>query len=320
MTLLRCLLGAGLLALACHASAQTWPNGPIRLIVPWPAGGGVDTSARIIAQPLAERLGQNIVVDNRGGAGGNIGTEMAARAKPDGYTLVMASSSPHAINPHLYSKLPFEPVKDFVPIALVASVPNILVVPTNSPANSVADLLAMARAQPGRLTYGSAGVGSSQHLAGAILVRATGINILHVPYKGTAPAEQDLMAGHISLMLDTTACLPLVAGGKLKALAVASKVRNPALPNVPTFDELGIPNVYSSVWYGLAAPAGTPKEIVQRINSEVMSLLATPELRKRMQDFGGEPGSGSPESFLAFFESELKRYGEIVRLSGAKGD
>ena len=306
--------------LAAGAQAQIYPNQPIRLIVPWPAGGGVDTSARIISQPLAERLGQNIVIENRGGAGGNIGTELAARAKPDGYTLLMASSSPHAINPHLYPKLPFEPIKDFAPIALVASVPNILVVPTSSPFHSVADIIAHAKANPGKLTFGSAGVGSSQHLAGAILIRATGINILHVPYKGTAPAEADLMAGHISLMLDTTACLPLVAGGKLRALAVTSKVRNPALPNVPTFEEAGVPNVISSVWYGLAAPAGTPREIVNRLNAEINSILQTPEMRKRMQDFGGEPGTGSADTFLQFFESELKRFGEVVRLSGAKAD
>lgn len=312
-----------LLALTFHslsAFAQPYPNQPIRLIVPWPAGGGVDTSARIISQPLAERLGQSIVIENRGGAGGNIGTEFVARAKADGYTLVMASSSPHAINPHLYSKLNFEPIKDFAPIALVASVPNILVVPANSPFNSAADVVAFAKANPGKLTYGSAGVGSSQHLAAAIMLRATGINMLHVPYKGTAPAEADLMAGHISLMLDTTACLPLVAGGKLKALAVTSRVRNPALPNVPTFDEAGIPNVYSSVWYGLAAPAGTPKEILTRINAEVNSILQTPEMKKRMQEFGGDAGSGTPEQFLQFFESELKRFGEVVRLSGAKAD
>ena len=302
------------------AFAQAYPSGPIKLIVPWPPGGGVDTSARIIVQPLADRLGQSIVIDNRGGAGGNIGTEQAARAKPDGYTLVMASSSPHAINPHIYSKLPFEPIKDFVPIAAVASVPSILVVPPNSPYKTVQDIIAAAKAAPGKLTYGSAGVGSSQHLAGAIFMRATGTEMLHVPYKGTAPAETDLMAGHVSLMLDTTACLPLVAGGKLRALAVASKVRNPALPNVPTFDELGVPNVYSSIWYGIAAPAGTPKEIVNRINAEVNALLQTPEMKRRMAEFGAEAGSGSPENYLTFWESEHKRFGEIVRLSGAKAD
>ena len=313
-------LAAALWCAAGAALAQAYPSSPIKLIVPWPPGGGVDTSARIIVQPLAERLGQSIVIENRGGAGGNIGTEQAARAKADGYTLVMASSSPHAINPHIYSKLPFEPIKDFVPIAAVASVPSILVVPPNSPYKTVQDIIAAAKAAPGKLTYGSAGVGSSQHLAGAIFMRATGTGMLHVPYKGTAPAETDLMAGHVSLMLDTTACLPLVAGGKLRALAVASKVRNPALPNVPTFDELGVPNVYSSIWYGIAAPAGTPKEIVNRINTEVNALLQTPEMKRRMAEFGAEAGSGSPENYLDFWESEYKRFGEIVRLSGAKAD
>src|SRR5436190_11467954 len=178
-----------------EAQAQGYPNQPIKLIVPWPPGGGVDTSARIIAQPLSERLGQNIVIENRGGAGGNIGTEMAARAKPGGYTLLMGSSSPNAINVHIYSKLPFDPAKDFVSIVYVTAVPNVLVVPGNSPHNSAADLLAHIKANPGKVNYGSAGVGSSQHLAASMLIAATGANIVHVPYKGTSPAETDLIAG-----------------------------------------------------------------------------------------------------------------------------
>src|SRR5262245_52178608 len=187
------------------------------MIVPWPPGGGVDTSARIIAQPFAERLGQSIVIDNKPGAGGNIGTEQAARAKPDGYTLLMGSVSPNAINVHLYSRLGFDPLKDFAPIAFVTSVPNILVGPANSKANSALELINEAKANPGKLNYGSAGVGSSQHLAASMLITAAGINIVHVPYKGTSAAEADLIAGHVALMLDTTACLPFVAAGRMKA-------------------------------------------------------------------------------------------------------
>jgi tripartite-type tricarboxylate transporter receptor subunit TctC len=310
---------AMLLCLAAPVQAQQgYPNQPIKLIVPWPPGGGVDTSARIIAQPLSERLGQGIVIENRGGAGGNIGTEVAARARPDGYTLLMASSSPNAINIHIYPKLPFDPLKDFTAIGYVTAVPNILVVPGNAPANTAQELLAYIKANPGKVNYGSAGVGSSQHLAASMLITATGANIVHVPYKGTGPAETDLIAGHIAMMLDTTACLPFVAGGRMKALAVASKSRNPALPNVPTFDEIGVPGVYSSAWYGIMAPAGLPQEIVNRINTELNAVLKSPEVRKKIADFGGEQGGGSPADFDRFVASELKRYADIVKASGAK--
>jgi len=308
-----------LLCLAASVQAQQgYPNQPIKLIVPWPPGGGVDTSARIIAQPLAERLGQGIVIENRGGAGGNIGTEIAAKAKPDGYTLLMASSSPNAINIHIYAKLPFDPLKDFTSIGYVTAVPNILVVPGNAPHNTAQDLLAYIKANPGKVNYGSAGVGSSQHLAASMLITSTGASIVHVPYKGTGPAETDLIAGHIAMMLDTTACLPFVAGGRMKALAVASKSRNPALPNVPTFDEIGVPGVYSSAWYGIMAPAGLPQEIVNRINTELNAVLKSPEVRKKIADFGGEPGGGTPAEFDRFVASELRRYADIVKASGAK--
>ncbi len=307
------------LAFAAGAQAQqTYPNQPIRLIVPWPPGGGVDTSARIIAQPLSERLGQSVVVDNRPGAGGNIGTELAAKSRADGYTLLMASSSPNAINIHIYPKLPFEPLKDFASIVYVTAVPNILVVPGSSAMNSAQELLAHIKANPGTVNYGSAGVGSSQHLAASMLIAATGAQIVHVPYKGTGPAEMDLIAGHIAMMLDTTACLPFIASGRMKAFAVASKSRNPALPNVPTFDELGVPGVYSSAWYGIMAPAGVPPEVVLRINAEVNALLKTPEVRKKIADFGGEPGGGMPEDFERFVASELQRYASVVKASGAR--
>ena len=320
-------LGAALLAAVSAAAvsfvaqaqpASSYPSQPVKLIVPWPPGGGVDTSARIVSVPLGQRLGQTVVIENRPGAGGNIGTEIAARAKPDGYTLLMGSISPNAINVHLYSRLGFDPVKDFAPIGFVTSVPNILVVPANSPHADGNALIAFAKANPGKLNYGSAGVGSSQHLAAAMLIGATGIQIVHVPYKGTAPAEQDLIGGFVSMMLDTTACLPFVAGGKMKAFAVAAKARNPALPAVPTFDEIGVPGVYSSSWYGLLAPAGTPREIVERVNAELNAVLESPETRKRLADFGGEQGGGTPEEFGRFMASETARYADIVKASGAK--
>ena len=313
---------AGILAawllVAGVASAQGYPTQPIRLIVPWPPGGGVDTSARIIAQPLGERLGQSIVIDNKPGAAGNIGTEQAARAKPDGYTLLMGSVSPNAINPHLYARLGFEPVKDFAPIALVASVPNILVVQPNAPFHSVQDLIANAKANPGKLNYGSGGVGSSQHLATEMFKRATGVDIVHVPYKGTAPAELGLMSGDVTLLLDTTACLPFIAAGKMKPLAVASKVRNPALPNVPTLDEVGISGVYAGAWYGVMAPAGTPRDIVDKLNAAFNQALASPDVRQKIIGQGNEPLGGTPEEFGALIRAESQKWGDIIRKSGIK--
>jgi tripartite-type tricarboxylate transporter receptor subunit TctC len=311
-------VAVALLLCAASVQGQGYPNQPVKLIVPWPPGGGVDTSARIIAQPLSERLGQSIVIDNRPGAGGNIGTEIAAHAKPDGYTLLMGSSSPNAINIHIYPRLGFDPARDFTPIVYVTAVPNILVVPGGAPVASAQELLAQIKANPGKINYGSAGVGSSQHLAASMLIAATGINIVHVPYKGTGPAETDLLAGHIAMMLDTTACLPFVAAGRMKALAVASKARNPALPNVPTFDEIGVQGVYSSAWYGIMAPAGVPLEVVNRINAEVNAILRTPEMKKRLADFGGEAGGGTAAEFERFVASETRRYADIVKASGAK--
>lgn len=317
-TIIRVGLATAILAATGVVQAQDYPNKPIRLIVPWPPGGGVDTSARIIAQPLAERLGQPVVIENKPGAAGNIGTALVTQEKPDGYTLLMASLSPNAVNPHLYSKLGFDPIKDFSPVALVYTVPSFLVVPANSPANAPADLVKMAKAEPGKLNFASGGVGSSQHLFAVMFKAATNIDIVHVAYKGTSPAETALLAGQVDLMLDPPTCLPFIAAGKMKALAVASKQRNPALPDTPTLDELGIPNVHTSTFYGVMAPANTPKAIVDRLNKEINAILQTEEMRTRLTKFAAEPGSGSAEDFGRYVVSELDRYGEIVRLSGAK--
>ncbi|MBT2300713.1 tripartite tricarboxylate transporter substrate binding protein [Variovorax paradoxus] len=318
--MLAALLAAAGLAAAQQQGAAGYPNQPIKLMVPWPAGGGVDTTARMISEPIAQKLGQPIVIDNRGGAGGNIGTELAARAKPDGYNLLMGSISPNAVNIHLYSKLGFDPIKDFAPVVYVSAVPNILVVPASSPFKTVKDVIDAAKANPGKLNYGSGGVGSSQHLAAVQFMSAAKIDIVHVPYKGTAPAEADLAAGHISLMLDTTTCLPFIASGRMRALAVASKKRNPALPDVPTFDEVGLPGVYASSWYGLMAPAGTPRPVIDKLNAEANQVLRSADMKRRMAEFGAEVGGGTPEEFGQFIVSEIKRYESIVRLSGAKLD
>jgi tripartite-type tricarboxylate transporter receptor subunit TctC len=313
------LLGTQLIASAEDAAVH-YPNQPIRLMVPWPPGGGVDTTARILADTLGQRLGQPFIVDNRAGAGGNIGTEVAARQKPDGYNLLMSSISPNAVNISLYNQLGFDPVKDFEPVIYVASVPNILVVPADSPYKTAKDVIDAARANPGKLDYGSAGIGSSQHLAAVQFATAAKIDIVHVPYKGTSPAEADLAAGHVSLMLDTTTCLPFITAGRMRALAVASKVRNPLLPDVPTFDEVGLKGVYASSWYGLSAPAGTPRAIIDKLNAEANAALKAPELQKRMTAFGAEVGGGTPEEYGRFMASETKRYADIVRVSGVKLD
>lgn len=299
------------------AYAQVYPSQAIRLIVPWPPGGATDAIARFIAQPLSARLGQTVVVDNKPGAGGNIGTEQFVRAKADGYTLLMATSSTNAANPHLYKQLGFDPVKDFAAVAFIASVPNILEVPENSPFNSAKDLIAYAKKNPAKLTYGSGGVGSSQHLAGSMLKHAAGIDILHVPYKGSAPAVADLMGGHISLMLDTGS-MPHIKGGKFKPLAVASKARLPMLPDTPTFDEVGVPGMYASAWYGIMAPAGTPTAVIDRLNAEVNAVLQSPETRKQLLELGAEVGGGTPQSFTTFSRAEIGRYADIVKQSGAK--
>ena len=306
-------------AVAAIAQAQqAYPSRPIKLIVPWPPGGGVDTAARIIAQPLGERLGQPIVVDNRPGVAGNLGTALAAKEPADGYTLLMGSLSPNSVNPWLYSKLGFEPIKDFEYVALAYIVPSFLVVPANSPANSPKDLVAMAKANPGKLNFGSGGVGSSQHLFSVMFNTATGIQTVHVPYKGTAPAENGLIAGEIDYMVDPPTALPFVEGGRMKALAVASANRSPALPNVPTLDEVGIPNVHTSTWYGFLAPAGTPKPIVDRINREINAVLKTPEIQARLLKNAAQSYDWTPEQFTKFAKEELERYKAVVQASGAK--
>jgi tripartite-type tricarboxylate transporter receptor subunit TctC len=315
----RAVLGAALFAVAAAAQAQQgYPTRPIKLIVPWPPGGGVDTAARILSQPLAERLGQPIVVDNRPGVAGNLGTAFAAKEAPDGYTLLMGSLSPNSVNPYLYSKLGFEPIKDFEYVALAYIVPSFLVVPANSPANSPKELVAIAKASPGKLNFGSGGVGSSQHLFSVMFNTATGIQTVHVPYKGTAPAENGLIAGDVDYMVDPPTALPFVEAGRMKALAVASDRRSPALPNVPTLDELGIPNVHTSTWYGFLAPAGTPKVIVDKLNREINAILKMPDIQARLLKNAAQSYDWTPEQFTKFANEELERYKEVVRASGAK--
>ncbi len=309
------VLGAAL-AFTPLAHAADYPEKPIKLVVPWAPGGATDVIARVIGQRIGQELGQSVVVDNKPGAGGNIGTATFVREKADGYTLLMGTSSTNAVNPSLYSRLPFDAKKDFAPITLIATVPNILVVPAASPYKSLNDLLKAAKEQPGKLTYGSAGNGSSQHLAGSMLMKATGLKLIHVPYKGSGPAASDLMAGHLNVMLDTGS-MPHIKSGTLRALAVASQKRLPALPDVPTFAELGIPNFNASAWYGIMAPAGTPEPIVDELNVTINKILKEPEVIKRLHDFGAVVEGGTPQEFKAFAVSEIDRYNKIVKDSGA---
>lgn len=323
-TILHRIRSASLLAAAALAGtpalAQAWqPTQPIKLVVPWAAGGTTDVIARVIAAPLGQALGQTVVVDNKPGAGGNIGTSQAVREKPDGSTLILVTSTTQAINPHLYAKLPFDPAKDFTPVVWIGSVPNILVVPPKSPIKSVPDLLERARKEPGKLTYASGGNGSSQHVAGAMLESAGRIDLLHVPYKGSAPAATDLIAGQVDLMLDTGS-MAHIQGGSLRAVAVASAKRIPALPNLPTFAEAGLPGMETGAWYGVMGPAGMPKEAVARLNVELNKILKDPAIVKRLQDIGAQVGGGTPAEFESFAAQELKRYAELIKQRGVKID
>ena len=309
LTLSLCLLAAA------PVQAQTWPEKPIRLIVPWAPGGATDQIGRMLAQGLSQAVGVPVVVDNKAGAGGNIGTQAFVKEKADGYTLLLATSSTNAAGPHLYARQGFDPVKDFTPVVLLCEIPNVMVVPVKSPWNSLKDIVDASKSHPGQYTYGSAGIGGSQHLAGAQFKTSAAIDIRHVPYKGSGPAAQDLMAGHIDMMIDTGS-LGSIKGGLLKALAVASAKRLAVLPNVPTFKEAGVPMV-ASAWYGLMLPANAPADVVNRLNKEFNLLLNKPEIRGKLNDMGALVEGGSVADFTKFSISEIKRYEGIVRDSGA---
>jgi tripartite-type tricarboxylate transporter receptor subunit TctC len=311
----RTLLAAALLAACSTTAFAAYPDKPVKILVPWAAGGATDQIARMLAQPLSQALGVPVVVENKGGAGGVIGTQAFVKEKADGYTLLLATSSTNAAAPHLYAKLGFDPIADFTPVTTLCAIPNVMVVPTRSPWNSLRDIVAAAKQSPGKYTYGSAGIGGSQHLAGAQFKTAAGVDVKHVPYKGSGPAAQDLIAGHIDMMIDTGS-LGSIRGGLLRALAVASEKRLPALPNVPTFNEAGVPMV-ASAWYGLMLPAKAPADVVQRLNAEVNRILKTPEIRDRLVGMGAEVWGDTPEEYAKFNAAEIKRYEAIVRDSGA---
>jgi len=306
------------LAFSAAASAQIYPSKPIRMVVAFPPGGGTDIVARMIAPKLGDALGQSVLVENRGGASGNIGTEFAAHAAPDGYTLLMGNVAPNAINVSLF-KLAFDPVADFAPVSLVASTPNILVVHPLTPARTVAAVIALAAANPGKFNYASAGVGSSSHLAGELFRILAGADIVHVPYKGAGPAMVDVLSGEIQLYFATMpAAMPHVRSGRLAPVAVTSAKRSQAMPALPTIAESGVPGYEASTWYGMLAPAHTPDAVLARLHADIVKILAVPETRERLADQGFEPVGNSPEEFGAYIKSEIAKWGKVIRDAGIR--
>ncbi len=308
------------------AGAQDFPGGryptrPITLVIPVPPGGASDFIGRTVGAKLADALGQPVVISNRGGAGGTIATAGVAKADADGYTLLLASITTHGIGPHLYASLPYDPAKDFAPVIFLANFPLVMTINADLPAHSVAEVIALAKSQPGGLAFASSGNGGAPHLAGELLKSLTGADLLHVPYRGSGPAVIDVVAGRVPVMIDgLPALLPFITAGKLRPLAVASLKRHPLLPELPTFAELGYAGMDVTLWYGLVAPAATPQPIVKRLNAELVRILAMPDLRKSLMDQGAEPGGGTPEDFGNFMRAESARWRVVVKQAGIKAE
>jgi tripartite-type tricarboxylate transporter receptor subunit TctC len=301
--------------------AANYPTKPVRLVVPFPAGGTTDILARAVAQTLSEAWGQQVIVDNRPGAGGNIGSDLVAKSKPDGYTLLMGTVGTHAINPSLYKNMPYDHVKDFAPVILVAGVPNVLVVNPSLPVHSVPELIAYAKANPGKLNFASSGNGTSIHLSGELFKAMTGVEMTHVPYKGSAPALTDLIGGQVQLMFDNLpSSLPFIKAGKLRALAVTSGARAAALPDLPTLAESGLPGFEASSWFGVLAPAGTPRDIVAKLNGAIAGWLASPEAKEKLLAQGAIAAGGAPDDFARHIGAETSKWAKVVKASGAHID
>ena len=315
------------LTLALPVSAQsTWPNRPVKIVVPFAPGGTTDILARAVAPELSRALGQAFIVENRTGAGGNLGADVVAKSAPDGYTILMGTVGTHGINKALYDKMPFDPVKDFAPITLVAGVPNVMIMNTEKARslgiNTVADFIRVAKASPGKFNMASSGNGTSIHLAGELFKSMSGTFMLHFPYRGSSPALLDMLAGNMDVMFDNLpSSMPHIRSGKLKALAVTSAQRSAVLPDVPTIEEAGKLKGYeASSWFGLLAPAGTPPDIVNRIQQEVAKSLSTPAMKEKLLAQGAIPGGNTPQEFAKMIDAEIKKWAQVVKASGAKVD
>jgi tripartite-type tricarboxylate transporter receptor subunit TctC len=307
------------LGFASSAAADEYPSKPIRLIVPYSAGGTTDTLSRAYAKSLSGILKQPIVVENKPGAGGNLGVDAVAKAAPDGYTLGLTASGPLVINPTLYTKIPYDPAKDLAPITLIAIVPSVIAANPGAGIKTLGDLIRQAKASPDKFSFASGGSGTTQHLSGEMLKVMANINLTHIPYKGDAPAVTDALGGQVQVVIGSvTAVLPHVKTGKLIPLAVTSSKRNPAMPDVPTVEESGLPGYQSAAWYGIIAPAGTPKEIVKKLNNASVNAINSPDVSERIAAAGGTPITNSPDEFARFVLSEIPRWAKFIKQSGAK--
>lgn len=316
---MRLVLLLALLFVVPSWAQDAYPSRPVRLILPFPPGGPTDILGRLIAEKLSANLGQPVVTENRGGAGGNVGAEAAARSAPDGYTIVLVAPS-LAISPTLYSKLNYDPARDFAPVSLVATVPNVLVTQPSLP-GTLSDFIAHARQRPGALNFGSGGAGTSNHLAGELFNLVTGTKLVHIPYKGVNLAMQDVLAGSIHfVVIGVPAAAPHIRSGKLRALAVVSRDRLPALPDVPTVAEAGLKDFEVTTWYGVLAPAGTPRSIIGRLNAELVKVMHSPQVKERLAGFGTDPVTSSPEEFAVYIRQETAKWGDVIRRSGIKAE
>jgi len=305
------------LALAAAAAAQNYPGHPVRIVIPLSPGGTTDVPGRMIAQKLSETLGQQFFVENRAGAGGTIGSDFVAKSRPDGYTLLL-TATPFVITPHVYKKLPYDALADFTPVIRIAAGPYVLVVHPSLGVNSVNELIALAKKQPGKIDFASSGNGSAQHLVTALFAHMAGIQLNHIPYKGSGPAQQDLMSGIVKVsFVGTPIAIPHVKSGRLKALGVSTAKRSPEMPDVPTIAEAGVSGYEALVWIGMLAPAGTPRGIVAKLNGEIGALVHSDEVRKLLAPTGMEPAPDTPEEFAAYVKSEYEKWGKAVRDSGA---
>jgi tripartite-type tricarboxylate transporter receptor subunit TctC len=316
------LAGAALALMAAGAAAQSaWPSKPIRLISPFAPGGGADITSRALAARLSPALGQQVLVENRGGAGGMLGVELAAKSPADGYTLVMGTIGPIAINPSLHAKMGYDPIRDLAPISQTANALNVLVVHPSLPVTDVKSFIALARSRPGALNYGSSGSGAADHLAGELFNRMAGVKMVHIPYKGGAPAMLDLVAGQVQLVFSTVStALGSIRGGKIRALAMTGNQRFERMPELPTISEAGLKGFEVNNWYGLFAPAGTPREVITRLNAEIVKAMATEEVKTRLLDAGIVAVSSTPEAFAAYIGSETQKWAKVIREANIKLD